>query len=138
MRQSFKRSATTIGRSAKRRRNGDLFTQVHAEASFCSGEPCFGPVRLVFYLAGVRVQRGAGPGQRGTFSFGAGDSAALCIGGRFYHLPGAGVSGQPLRAAGGCPLAAGQGARSAVFHSGKDLWLRTPNKTEKRSKRQQG
>lgn len=96
----------------------------------------FAPVSLVlalfvwfFYLAGVRVQRGAGPGQRGTFSFGAGDSAALCIGGRFYHLPGAGVSGQPLRAAGGCPLAAGQGARSAVFHSGKDLWLNHEEKT---------
>ena len=58
----------------KRRKNGDLFTQVHAETSFCSGEPCFGPVRLVFHLAGVRVQRGAGPGQRGTFSFGAGDT----------------------------------------------------------------
>ena len=70
MRQSFKRSATTIGRSAKRRKNGDLFTQVHAEASFCSGEPCFGPVRLVFYLAGVRVQRGAGPGQRGSVVLG--------------------------------------------------------------------
>lgn len=48
MRRSFKRFATTIGRSAKRGKNGDLFTQVHAETSFCSGEPCFGPVRLVF------------------------------------------------------------------------------------------
>ena len=38
-------------------------------------------------------------------------------------------SGQPLRAAGGCPLAAGQGARSAVFHSGKDLWLNHEEKT---------
>ena len=44
-------------------------------------------------------------------------------------VPGAGVSGQSIRATGGCPLAAEQSSGNTVLHSGKDLRLIHEEKT---------